>query len=57
MKTIGKIYFLLNALALTYIGYEIEGINSGQIFALAYLVIVCLLGSYIIHTNDQKTLS
>jgi hypothetical protein len=54
MKTFAKIYFLLNALALTYIGYTIENINGGQIFGIAYLVIVCLLGSYIIHTNEIK---
>lgn len=51
MKTIGKIYFLLNALALTYIGYTID---TTQVFATSYLAILFTLGSYTLHTNKLK---
>lgn len=54
MQTLAKIYLLLNAVAFMYIGYEID---TTQVFATSYLAILFTLGSYTLHTNEQKTLS
>ncbi len=51
MKTIAKIYLLMNAIVFTYIGYTID---TTQVFATSYLAILFTLGSYTIHTNEIK---